>query len=63
MKEELKLKACPFCGSENVHLSHWTGQAYVYCADCMVRTDVYLHSGCEAKAVEVWNRRVTNEEA
>lgn len=56
-----KLKPCPFCGSDNVHLSHWTDQAYVYCANCMIKTDVYLHSGCDKKAVEAWNRRADED--
>ena len=59
MTEELK--PCPFCGSDNVHLSHWTGQAYVYCANCMVRTEVYLHGSCEEKAIEAWNRRAERD--
>lgn len=57
-----KLKPCPFCGSENVHLSNWSDQAYVYCADCLVKTEVYLHGNCAEKAIEVWNRRAGEEQ-
>ena len=58
MKEELKLKPCPFCGGE-AHLQNWSDGAYVWC-ECGVKTETYLHSGTE-KAIEAWNRRAEPE--
>lgn len=57
MTDNLKLKPCPFCGSEHVYLSNWTDQAYVACLDCGCKTDVFLHAHCTERAAQTWNRR------
>ena len=56
-----QLKPCPFCGSKNIYLSHWTDSAYVVCLDCGCKTEVFLHGRCVETAVEHWNRRAYEE--
>ena len=69
MSKTIKLKACPFCGSEDVRfLDHKATIGRVpedkeittYTAECFkcgCSTDFF---NSEAKAAKVWNRRVSN---
>ena len=70
MSKQMKLKACPFCGSEDVRfLNHKATigkdsdqkelTAYTAgCFKCGCTTDFF---NSEAKAAKVWNRRVVEE--
>lgn len=63
------LKPCPFCGGKaNVSFDLRQIQAYAYCTQCKVSTEIYLtdyfihdsplyKSGLQ-QAIEAWNRRV-----
>ncbi len=58
MAEMNKLKPCPFCGGEAVHLRSnlvYT-TTYVSCTKCSARTDYYNTKGWATRA---WNRRVS----
>lgn len=69
---EIKLKPCPFCGSENVKLMSNEGEdifpQVVDCVDDLGSTFCYVHCyGCDTEfisnsdiakdVVEAWNRR------
>lgn len=59
MKKLIKLKCCPFCGgwSEINHVRPAYERMYeVRCSDCGCATDACDE---EWRAVEMWNRRVT----
>lgn len=50
MKEKIKLKPCPFCGSENVG----SVNGWVQCFDCNASgPDDYNNQ----TAIEMWNKR------
>ena len=61
-----KLRACPFCGSENLVLWQGYSEGYVVCLDCMaegpkVKT---AYAGLQARekiAVRLWNARATDD--
>lgn len=65
MSDELKLKACPFCGNENAFFSNtaWgkpinKRQEHMFvvnCQGCPVSTSVPMHS--KEFAAQVWNKR------
>ena len=66
-----KLKPCPFCGSKDIYVTTQEGRidstATIFCNSC--KTAVILEENEEegfsekttAKAIEAWNRRVTDE--
>lgn len=59
---EIKLKPCPFCGGEDVHITDaWPH--YPYCLGCgaVVRKTPYAcgEEGIK-QAAQRWNRRVTD---
>lgn len=50
-----KLKPCPFCGSEKVHIcSDAVGNFYAWCGPCNART---CKKSTKDEAIERWNRR------
>ena len=61
--ENIRLKACPFCGSPYAnkpkvvsYYNKYTGRQYfVECTYCEATS---RHSGAESEAAEAWNRRV-----
>lgn len=55
MRDDVKLKPCPFCGGdpELKHSSTW--DYFVRCRDCGARTRQYHEN--DAGAVYGWNRR------
>jgi Lar family restriction alleviation protein len=58
----MKLKPCPFCGSEDVTLygGHYLGNPLgVVCRNCgaMSKTNILLYRG-EETAINNWNQRV-----
>lgn len=63
----MKLRPCPFCGSEDVDLLNREYKSYAKCWNCraegpIVET-VQLSRGqsLEAKAVELWNERASDD--
>ena len=61
-----KLRACPFCGSENLVLWQGYSEGYVVCLDCMaegpkVETDDAGIQAREKIAVRLWNARATDD--
>lgn len=50
-----KLKACPFCGSDDVQIEEDcpTGFTEIYCANC----GVSLTRSHEAEVINAWNKR------
>ena len=61
-----KLRACPFCGSENLVLWQSYSESYVVCCDCMaggpkVEKDDAGFQAREKIAVRLWNTRATDD--
>ena len=61
-----KLRACPFCGSENLVLWQGYSESYVVCRDCMaggpkVEKDDAGFQAREKMAVRLWNTRATDD--
>lgn len=58
-----ELKPCPFCGGEaTVFIKDWDNRADEYkivCMKCGVQQEEFRHE--KAKAIEAWNRRVTDD--
>lgn len=75
--DNVKLKACPFCGGEDIRIrkgedalmikKHYADRSYfVGCPDCgaivgFFNADHYGRIGAINKAAEAWNRRAGNE--
>lgn len=58
--EKLKLKPCPFCGSQNVTKILMPGLTWIVgCYECGCRTGEYFRS---SEAVSVWNNRPDPED-
>lgn len=64
--DKTKLKSCPFCGGKAVmergFISSWSRGyicCWVRCDRCEVGTNTYE---TEAEAINVWNRRVNDDE-
>lgn len=58
-----ELKPCPFCGGE-AKLEHDYIISFVKCVECDVRTVGYHVSpeySSDARAAEVWNRRMNDD--
>ena len=59
-----ELKPCPFCGSPafsytfNIPLPDQQSCGCVECASC----EACIEAGTEEQAIEIWNRRVQNDE-
>jgi len=55
-----KLKPCPYCGSDDVHLEEMGYPHHVYCSNCSARItgQGYEEEG-EADAIRRWNRRAS----
>ena len=58
MKFRADLSLCPFCGS-SAYLDEYEGEITVGCPDCGVHCHGFDQ---EQKAVDVWNKRVTELE-
>lgn len=58
MKEEIKLKPCPFCGDEVVYVPETRhDHAYIMCVDCGYCLETMNHA-----LVSVWNDRRKKED-
>lgn len=62
-----KLRACPFCGSEDVNVQSGWSIAYVYCKNCKMEGPV-VHIGqvsrwqnMTEKATALWNARAADD--
>ena len=55
----IKMKPCPFCGSEDVSFGKLEDICYVECWDCSASIETY--SGIE-DAVKKWNRQAINRD-
>lgn len=55
----IKMKPCPFCGSEDVAFTCLEDVSYVECWDCSAKVETY--NGIE-DAVKKWNRRAINRD-
>lgn len=63
----IKLKSCPFCGSEDIYLTHEPGyiddSAIIFCNSCKVSVKLEandqegINDITETRAIEAWNRR------
>ena len=59
MSEKIKLKPCPFCGSDDVVVEETYTSGYVRCRDCGAEGGFrYSHD----EAVAAWNRRTNAKE-
>ena len=58
-----ELKHCPFCGSKQVEVRHIKDRWSVGCSttDCICRLWYMRQYNEKEKAVEAWNRRVSDE--
>ena len=56
---ERELRECPFCGSENVQVSHGDWGYSAICIGCMTSLSP---SETRQETVDQWNRRVDNAE-
>lgn len=60
---EVKLKPCPFCGSEDLEIEYsclgLRGKRFadVACVEC----GVTMHGDCDEEAIQHWNRRYTEK--
>lgn len=55
------LKSCPLCERPSRVCVNGKGKFFVFCTDCLLRSDVY---DTEEEAVEAWNKRLPlHEEA
>ena len=62
MSDELKLKPCPFCGSEAVHTeSSYFRDTLIYCENCDAYFTVDSFYADENDVIEAWNRRAEPE--
>jgi Lar family restriction alleviation protein len=53
----IKLKNCPFCGSNNLHLTHNGMQNWVIgCGVCQVEMENFVD---REQAIKAWNTRTT----
>jgi len=60
MTKQIKLKPCPFCGSEKVILEDDMQEVYwVLCFECNATGPP---KNTEAEAFEAWNKRVEKEQ-
>lgn len=57
MASEIKLKPCPFCGSQETGVYYDTGRHYVSC-ECGARGP---SADTDEVAIAYWNRRSVNE--
>lgn len=48
------MKACPFCGSDEILDMQYDGAFWVQCASCNCSTQVH---GSESQSQDAWNRR------
>lgn len=57
-----KIKECPFCGSNYVHVTMCsiTSGFHFKCLGCKI--DVIVESEDSAKAISIYNRRITSNE-
>ena len=53
---EIKLKPCPFCGSEKLQGVEYAYVCYIKCRNCGATGAHYIMNG--DKAIDAWNRRV-----
>jgi len=55
----MELKPCPFCGSNNLHLTHNGMQNWVIgCGVCQVEMENFVD---REQAIKAWNTRATDE--
>lgn len=62
----IELKPCPFCGGEAMldYECYGGGKSFVYCKSCRISTERFEISreyASDEKAIEAWNRRVSDE--
>lgn len=65
MNNNTELKPCPFCGGESQRLTctrlymmpQYRGRRAIVCLRC----GVIMLGGTEGAAIELWNRRATDE--
>ena len=56
---EIKLKSCPFCGGRaSLTPISRRAIAYVICKRCLAQTSPQYGDECEARAIDLWNKRV-----
>lgn len=60
VSEELHLKPCPFCGSDDldVYAGRYYNEYQIYCEECGGRVGFYKSL---PEAIEHWNKRVDEE--
>lgn len=56
--KEIKLKPCPFCGSERIEVKYFYFMPYIICDKCHAQTPCYSNY---KEVCEAWNRRVNDE--
>lgn len=60
---EIKLKPCPFCGSEKIYIEqydHPAGKRWrIFCCNCMAGIDTGTDQS-KGAVIETWNRRADN---
>lgn len=55
MSEEIELKECPFCGSDNIEIRVWQPSGYsIWCLNCEAQTS---REFAKTLSIERWNTR------
>lgn len=58
---EIKLKNCPFCGGDDLHVERWDSGTKICCYDCC---SVFSKADatCTEDHVKAWNSRADSEQ-
>lgn len=57
---KIKLKPCPFCGSQNVYVAQPNEIRYfIACGNCEASSGYFPK---EQRAIKAWNKRVTEKD-
>ena len=64
MMSEIKLKPCPFCGSENLskgsRMFNFGEDIHIQCMECGAKIQICMEYGWD-ELIKKWNRRAEDE--
>ena len=61
MEMKLKLKNCPFCGGDDIHVEKWEKGSRICCYDCLIGF-WQCEATCEEDQVKAWNNRADSDQ-